>query len=505
MKMTVVMWIVVILYLVLSIAAGTLMANKEKAKNLNGYLNSANSLPPLLLAFSISATSLSGLLFMGGATAVYGAGWKQFAAMYCIGGVTSTFGAVYLLGKPMHYIAQTRKSVTLVDLLVDIYQDKRLSYIAIPTIIIASTVFAAVQWQCLGNLFTMFGVNYKFGVVLGVLVVALYTNLGGNSSQALVGTIQTFIAMAACVFIAVRSAQVLGGFTEMNRQLAEIDPGLLTMTSASWPAPMTFTRIVGAACGAFGQPYLVVKYFQIKDAKLYPRVAFLGVFSYLFIVLVALAGLPMLVLITNGTLAPLETIDLLMPRFITDLVNPIAGIGPVIGGVIVSAALCTIMSTASSLMLSVAGTCVNDILIKLMHKDLSDEKAVSYTRYCMWGVTLVSMILALYPSGGIFMVGFAAASLYGIVFAPSLVGGLRWKRATKHGAFWSMLIGLVLHLTLYILNSTKIMPFTLPVDMNGFDFMISLVVFIVVSLMTPAQEKPMLPLSKAELAAGSQN
>lgn len=501
MQMSLVMWIVVIIYLVVSVLAGTLIAKKEKAKGLNDYLNSGNSLPPLLLAFSISATSLSGLLFLGGATQMYEIGWKQFALQYCIGGATSTILAVLLLGKPMHYIAKKRKSVTLIDLLVDIYNDPRLAYVAIPAIIIGSTVFAAVQWQCLGNLFTMFGVDYKIGVIMGVAVVALYTNIGGNSSQALVGTIQTFIAMAACLFIFWRSADAVGGFTAMNMQLGEIDPGLLALTSASWPVTMVITRIIGAGCGGLGQPYLVVKYFQIKDPKTYPKVMVLGLISYFFIVLVVTAGLPILIMVTNGTLEPLADMDLLIPTFITELVNTMPAIGPIMGGIIVAAGLCTIMSTASSLMLSVAGTAINDTAVKLMKKNYTEEQSVRNIKIAMWVATLISMLLALFPSGSIFMVGYAAASLYGVVFAPSLIGGLRWRRSTKHGAFWSMLLGLVLHLTLYILNSTGIVPFTLPFDMNGFCFVISVIIFIVVSLCTKAQEKPMLPPTKAELVA----
>jgi len=501
MQMSLIMWIVVIAYLVISVAAGTLMAKKDEARSLNGYLNSGNSLPPLLLAFSLSATALSGLLFMGGATQMYAIGWKQFALQYCIGGATSMVLAVWLLGKPMHYIAQKRDSVTIVDLFVDIYNDKRLSYIAVPTIIIGSTVFAAVQWQCLGNLFTMFGVDYKIGVVMGVVVVALYTNFGGNSSQAIVGTIQTFIAMAACLFICWRSANVVGGFTAMNAQLGAIDPGLLTLTSASWPVTMVITRILGAGCGSFGQPYLVIKYFQIKDAKMYPKVMVLGLVSYFFIILVVTAGLPILILTNNGTIPPLANMDLLIPTFITELVNPMPGIGAVMGGIIVAAALCTIMSTASSLMLSAAGSIVNDVSIKWRKKQYTDEQAVKNSKIAIWFITLISALIALFPTGGIFMVGYAAASLYGVVFAPSLIGGLRWRRATKHGAFWSMLISLILDLTLYILNATGIKRFTLPFDMNGMCFTISIIIFVVVSLATKPQEKLMLPPSRAELIA----
>jgi Na+/proline symporter len=502
-KVNIGMWVVVILYLGISIVAGNIITKRQAVKNMSGYFNSSGELNPVVMAFSFAATSMSGLGFLGAPGNTYYMGWKMPILLNFIGVclVGSAFGNL-LIGKPMRYLAQKKSSITLVDLLVDLYQDARLSYIGVIVIIVASTVSTSVQWQCIGNLFTLFGIDYKVGVIVGVLVVALYTNIGGNSSQALVGMIQSLIGVLVGIIIVFIGVRAVGGFTAMNTQLADIDWGLVSMTNnGSYPALLGFTFMLGGAAG-LGQPYVVVKYFQIKSSKLLPKALFWGMLGLVCMYLVTIIGLSMRVMIETGKLAPINSMDTLVTRFISDVVNVIPAIGPILGGLVIAAALCAIMSTASALVLSVSSGLVNDIMVKWMHKDITDREAVRYSRIATTVVTIVSCLIAVFPVGTIFYIGMMSSTLFFTCFGPSLIGGLRWRRANRHGAFWSMLIGSVCHATFFCLNTsgTYRWPLANRADLNGTMMILSTVVYIVVCLCTPKQDRSfILPPTKAEL------
>jgi Na+/proline symporter len=497
------MWVVVILYIVISILAGNIIAKKRAAKNLSGYFNSSGELSPVMMALSFAATAVSGILFLGASSTTYYMGWKLFVINNLIG-ICLVSGVVgnLVLGKPMRYLSQKKSSITILDLLTDLYQDSRLFYIGLVVITVSGTVSASVQWQCIGNLFTLFGIDYKISVIVGVIVVALYSNIGGNSSQALVGMIQSIIALTVCIIVVFIGVRAVGGFTAMNQQLANIDWGLVSMTdNGSYSVLRGFTLMVGGSV-AIGMPYVVVKYFQIKSSKQLPQAMFWGLIGMTGMCLILITGLVMRVLVETGTIAPLKSPDTLIPRFISDVINVIPGIGPIIGGLLLAAALSAIMSTASALTLNVSSTVVNDIMIKWMHMDITGKKAIYYSRVTTAAVTIVSCLIAVFPVGTIFYIGMMASTLLFSCFAPSLIGGLRWRRGNKHGAFWSMLLGPVFHATFFCLNTSGIYPWPLAnhVELNGTMMILSTVIYIVVSLCTPKQDRGfILPPTKAEL------
>ena len=495
------MWIVVLIYLVASVVAGAVIAKKKAAKDLSGYFNSGGTLSPWVMAFSFASTSLSGLLFLGGPTQAYAYGYPTFIFGTILGTILG--GCVLgnlLIGKPMRYISTKKNIVTPVDLLEEIYSYNKLRYVAVPMIIIASTVSASVQWQCLGNLFSLLGLNYKWGVIIGVLVVAIYTNIGGNSGSAIVGAVQTIICVVSCIIVAVIAARACGGFTAMNTQFGAIDPGLVQAISQAYPLPRSITFMIGNMAG-LGQPYLLVKFFQVKDTRALPKALPLTIIGTFFTCIVVVIGVSMRVLEANGTIAGIEHIDSIVPQFVAQIVNPSSIAGPVIGGLVIAAALSAIMSTASALTLSVSSAAVKDVYIKWMHhEDMPAKKQVRASKLTGWVVIIISMLLALWPVGTIFYIGFAAATMFGTAFAPSIIGGLRWRRSTKYGAMCSMCMGIV-HFVFFVLNSTGVFPwpFNGKLEMNGVMIVISVIVYIVVSLLTPAQEKPLLPAPEKEL------
>lgn len=215
------MWSVVIIYLLACIAAGMITARKAKSANAEDYYTSKNQLPPLAVAFSLVGTAMSGAMFLGVPGQAYTKGWPIVFGICMTSGMVGVLLANLLLAKPMRYYSEHHSCTTITEILVDIYEDRRLRYILIPTILLGNLFYGMAQWVSIGNLFAgLVGMNYQTAVIAGVVVTLLYTLLGGNSSNALVSVVQMFIACVASIYVIFLALYLSGGFVQMNLNMA---------------------------------------------------------------------------------------------------------------------------------------------------------------------------------------------------------------------------------------------------------------------------------------------
>jgi Na+(H+)/acetate symporter ActP len=88
------------------------------------------------------------------------------------------------------------------------------------------------------------------------------------------------------------------------------------------------------------------------------------------------------------------------------------------------------------------------------------------------------------------------------VLTPALVLGLRWRRATVQGVWVSSSVGLAMVIVVNVLKYSDIWYWPWQLTMEAFALILSFALMIVVSLLTPAQEKlHFMPETKAQLAA----
>ena len=59
------LWLIVIIYLVSIIVIGYVINRRQKNVSMSDYFVSQRSLPPIVIAFSLVATSQSGMVFLG--------------------------------------------------------------------------------------------------------------------------------------------------------------------------------------------------------------------------------------------------------------------------------------------------------------------------------------------------------------------------------------------------------------------------------------------------------
>jgi Na+/proline symporter len=443
------MWIIVVIYLIVTIGVGIIAVRREEIKNAQGYFNSTFS--PLVMAFAITGTSISGSAFIGtpGTITQMGIPMWVWANM---GGLVGIIVANWVLGKPMRRFAAMHDKITVTDMLIDIFKEPKIRYAAVPSLLVLSVANASIQWVAIGTLCSgLMGVSYETAVVIGVIVVALYTIAGGNKSTAVVSTVQIGIAMLAALYFVIRAFEVYGGgIAQLHNDLAAVNPEFVKVSNQYFPPMLCFSYFFTYGIGVLGQPHIIVKFFQIKDEKLLPKAMFFSNFSMFCTFLVPIAIMVLTVKLHAGEIPPLNSADSAIPTFIASYCGPFAG------GILVAACLSAIMSTGAPLLITSSSTLVNDIMQNWLNINCSGKKGVRYARGAMTIIILISLYFAMNPMGGIAQMSAAAWGGFGAIFGPAITAGVRWRRTTKQGALASMWSGfLIICVFTILLESSK--------------------------------------------------
>lgn len=486
------MWGVVAVYLLACIGAGFITARKAKTVNAEDYFTSKNQLPPLAVAFSLVGTAMSGAMFLGVPGQAYTKGWPIVFGICMTSGMVGVLLANLLLAKPMRRYSEHHSCTTITEILVDIYEERKLRYILIPTILLGNLFYGMAQWVSIGNLFAgLVGMDYKMAVLIGVAVTLLYTLLGGNSSNALVSVIQMFIACAASIYVIFLALHLSGGFTQMNLNMAAVDIGNVSVLNDKVPlwTFLGFTFIY--SIGMMGNPAAVIKFVQIKDHRLYPMCLTMATLSYAVICFVPVAGMFMMHETAVGNMPVIESIDTVMPVFLANYGSPL------ITGLVIAACLSCIMSTGAALMFSAASSLVKDILADIFHVSIEGKKGVRYSQVAVLVLTVISAWIALDPPGAIVDLAAQAWGLMAACITFPLLFGMRWRRATRASAFWGMITGFVIDIGPFL----GIWKHPLPLSPGVTGMFASGIVMIIVSLCTKPGNKDFLPPTYAQMKA----
>lgn len=490
--------LVVLIYLLLMIIIGNISAKRAAARSTDtgGYFG--GSLPPWVMATAIVATSISGVGFIGTPGQAYDTGYATYMGTTILGGGFLGFLlSAKLIGRPMKRIAERRKLVTVTDIICDIYQEKRLRYVIIPIIILGGIASAAVQWVVIGTaMSSMLGINYNLAVIIGVACVALYSVLGGNESTAFVGAVQCLIALFCSIFMCVAAVKLAGGLTAMNETIMAYDSSMFYPVNTNTSFGYFFSLAFIYSVGYMGQPSITVKWAQITDNKLYPRAILIGTISYALTTLMTYVGVSARALVENGVMAPITNPDGLVMTYIQTFFSPW------VVGLVVAAALSAIMSTGAAHLIACSSACVNDVMANWLHMDMSGKRGARTSQLAMLICLLLSLAMSFRPDLGIQALGNSAWGAFAAVITPSLLLGLRWRRATKQGALASGVFGLAIVVIVNVLKYTNIWYWPFELTMEAFALIASFVIMVVVSLLTPPQSKDhFMPESRAELAA----
>jgi solute:Na+ symporter, SSS family len=297
-------------------------------------------------------------------------------------------------------------------------------------------------------------------LVAGGLVVA-YSVAGGMWSITLTDIIQFCIMTVGIFFLLLPlSISAAGGLSGMQEALPA---SYFDITAIGWQTIFTYFLLF-----FFGLMIGQDIWQRVFTARS-PAIARWGsVAAGVYCLLYALAGALV------GTAARVMLPDVQADNAFARIATEALPVG--ITGLVLAAALAAVMSTASAGLLASSTILANDVYAGFIAR--GDHNKVLVSRVTTLLVGIVVLVISLIVSDVVGALTVAYDLLSGALFVP-IVGALFWRRATAAGALASMAAGSVVVVIFMVLDglfaNTPII----------WGMLASLVVFVVVSLLTP--------------------
>ena len=446
------------LYLVAVIAIGFFY--KERAnESSDNYFIGGRSLGPWVAAMSAEASDMSGWLLMGLPGVAYWCGLSD-AVWTAIGLAVGTYINWLVVAKRLRRYSTVTKSITIPEFFSNRFKENKKVILMISAvfILVFFAVYAASCFVTFGKLFsTLFDLKYQYVMILGAIIVILYTFLGGFLAESVSDFLQGIIMIVALCTVLIVGVVAAGGIPAILENIKAI-PGFFEFFGIAQPQVVDGVQQLDAAgkplfgevgnygfltiistlswgLGYFGMPQVLLRIMAINKAselKKSRRIATVWcVISLFAAVAIGLIG---------RSLYPAELLTQSASESI--FITMSTGLLPaLLAGVIMSGILAATMSSSDSYLLIASSAFAKDIYKGIVKKDASDKQIMLITRITLLVVSLIGVIIALDENSIIFKVVSFAWAGFGATFGPIMLFSLLWKRTNRAGAIAGMLTG----------------------------------------------------------------
>ncbi|MBF7097686.1 sodium/proline symporter PutP [Alkalibacter mobilis] len=488
--------IVLVLYLCVMLGVGAYFFKTSNSQS--DYFLGGRNLNVWVTSMSAQASDMSGWLLMGLPGTAFLLTKNNGIAEAVWTAVGLAFGTylnwLILAKKLRQYSEHAGNSITIPTFLENRFDDKShlIKIISAVFIVVFFLIYTAAQFSAGAKLFNaVFGLKYETALILGAIVIVSYTFLGGFLAVCWTDLIQGILMFFAIITLPIIALTKMGGVNdtiEIASNLANLSDGF-NINHWLGTDTLSFMSIISIAAwglGYFGQPHILARFMGIrrsKDVKPARRIATTWV-------VITLAAATVLGIIGKAYMSTIVSADVLANMdgekiFIYMVQNLLKGPGfAIIAGLLLTAILSAIMSTADSQLLVTSSAVSEDIFKNIFKGRLQDKHLLWISRITVIVVALIALIIASDPNSSVFdLVSYAWAG-FGAAFGPAILLSLYWKRMNWQGALAGILSGgaTVLIWRNFIksyINLYELLP----------AFVISIVFIVVVSLLTAEPTK----------------
>lgn len=422
------------------------------------YTLGGRKLNPWVTAMSAQASDMSGWLLQGlpgkactimvaSAGVGFITGSCKSAIMIAVGLLIGTLLNWLLVAKRLRvYTEVSENSLTISSYIGNRFKEKKgiLKIIVATVMCLFFTFYAASMFAASAKLFNaVFGLDYTLGLIIGVIAIVVYVVLGGFLAVSWTDLIQGVLMFFALIIIPIICMVKLSGDTVKYEQATEILRSVFSFGIESNFGAMEIVNGLAWGLGYFGMPHILVRFMGIKDEKeLKPATTIAMVWVVITLVSAVLSGIIGAVFLNKiGEGVGDETI---LINLIQTLFNEKAIL---LSGILLSAVLAAIMSTADSQLLVASTSFSNDIYasakLKFTKKQASDKELVWIGRIVVVLLSIIGFLVALDPNSSVFdLVDFAWGG-FGSAFGPVILFSLYSKKVNKYGAIASISAGTV--------------------------------------------------------------
>ena len=426
----------VLVYLAITIAIGLYAAKFVSTSK--DYLVAGRSLPLYMTTATVFAT------WFGAETVL------SVSATFVqdgLGGIPADpFGATFCLIFVALFFARAFYRMDLLTI-GDFYKKRYGKGVEVLTSIAVTLSYlgwTSAQLTALGIVFNSLSqgaITLDQGILIGAVIVLVYTTLGGMWSVALTDLFQSVVIVAGLIYVAVLASGMAGGFGVVVQHAA--DAGKFSF----WPSggSKEWLAFVAAwatlAVGSIPQQDVFQRVTSAKDERTAVRGSLLGAgayFAFAFVpMFLAYAALMVNPEMVNGLLKQGgREIQLILPNFVLQHTPMVAQV------MFFGALLSAILSTASGALLAPTALFTENV-VKPLFGEMGDKRFLLTLRIVLVLFTAGVLVFALNNTSTMYeMVQNAYKVTLVGAFVP-LACGIYWNRATTQGAVLSAVAGLV--------------------------------------------------------------
>ncbi|NVJ50599.1 MAG: sodium/proline symporter [Gammaproteobacteria bacterium] len=419
--------ITLVVYKLVLLAVG-LWASRRNHSTSDYYIG-GRALGPWVAAVSASASSSSAwtLLGVSGAAYLWGVSAIWLLPSVMLGFCFNWFWVAPRINKMGHQL----NAITLTDLLISSNSAplaRTIRKAATLIVVFCFTFYIAAQFKAAGTSFhAIFNLDLNSSIIIGAVVILVYTLLGGFWAVSVTDTIQGLLMAGAAILLPIAALIEVGGVGDLISGLKQLPHPTFTQLTGEFVGISAIGFILGLfgiASGYPGQPHVVNRLMALKDEAAIKQGRFIALtwalLVYIGMLLLGWSARLLLPFLDNPETAFFEVTQNLF--------------SPIFAGILIAAVLSAVMSTADSQILVVSSSISYDMNQRQSHSMVAARLAVL-------AVGIMATSLAILLDDSIFNRVLFAWNAIGSAFAPLLIIRLMGKEITDKATLGAMMAG----------------------------------------------------------------
>ena len=413
------------------------LGNKA-ATGMGGYYVGNREMGGAVVGISFFATFASTNTFIGhaGKGYEYGVAWFTLAVLL----VAFAWVSWRWIGPPLRRFSAEWDALTIPDYIKGRILNNSPSanrhpvlLLSASVIVFASLLYLLAIFKGAGHLFQIFlGVPYEVAVGVTLLVVVLYTSIGGFVSVVRTDAIQGVFMLLGAMTIFYFVTKAAGGVGAVTQLIDMPTKQHLFDLNGAVPFAVLLGVSLSGALKLIVDPRQLSRFYGLKNDAEVKRGMWIAVVG-LTLILVCMfpIGIYAHLILENVT----DT-DLIVPTLVND-----AAIFPFwVTDLLIVSIVSAAMSSMDSVLLVASSTLYKNLIAPF--KQVDNE--VRLSRFAVVGFACVAAFMALNPPGDIVGITIFSGSLYAVCFFPPVVFGLYGRIASPLRVLSAMLSGMAL-------------------------------------------------------------
>ena len=453
--------VTIVLYLAAMVLVGVYFGKKGSGSSSDDFYLGGRKMGPVVTAMSAEASDMSSYLLMGLPGLAYLCGLPE-VTWTAIGLAIGTYLNWLIVARRLRRYSAKLGAITIPDFFARRFGDKKhlLSCIAAVVILIFFIPYTASGFKAIGTLFnSLFGVEYHTAMIVGGIVIVLYTVMGGFMAVSFTDLIQSIFMTIALIVIVCFGVQQAGGLDTVIDNARAL-PGYLNMTqgydaasgTAASFSTLSIISTLAWGLGYFGMPHIIVRFMSIEKPSMVKKSAIVAcvwvVLSLGAVCLIAYFG-RMLVADELLPAGQQKTIFIVLARKLFPAF---------LAGILLAAIMAASMSTADSQLLVASSSFTSDIYKPVFRKNASDNEILWVGRLIVLIVSVIAYMIASSKGEGaqaIMNMVENAWGGFGSAFGPVVILSLFWRRLTYKGAVAGVVAGALTDVLWYLFLSAS--------------------------------------------------